>query len=73
MLTDLEEGQTAELVDVNTASEHRRRSLAVYGLVPGCRFMLQQKRPAWVIRVGETELALEQPIAGELMVRRSAR
>ncbi|MCS7048076.1 MAG: ferrous iron transport protein A [Verrucomicrobiae bacterium] len=69
-LGDLQEGETTELVCVNTANEHRRHSLAVYGLVPGCELTLQQKRPAYVIRIGETELALEHAIATELLVRR---
>lgn len=71
-LTDLTEGETTELVCVNSPNEHRRRSLAVYGLVPGCELTLQQKRPAYVIRIGETELALERALAVELLVRRRA-
>jgi len=69
-LPDLNEGDTSELVCLNCAHATRRNSLAVYGLVPGSRVVLQQKRPAFVVRVGETELALEAEIARELLVRR---
>jgi DtxR family Mn-dependent transcriptional regulator len=55
---------------LNCEHPHRRNSLAVYGLVPGSRVVLQQKRPAYVVRVGETELALEAAIACEILVRR---
>lgn len=69
-LDELDEGQACELVCLDGASVHRRNSLAVYGLIPGCHFVLQQKSPSYVIRVGETELALEENIAREIFVKR---
>jgi DtxR family Mn-dependent transcriptional regulator len=71
-LTQLDAGETAEFVGVTGTNESRRHTLSVYGLVPGARVTLQQKRPAYVIRVGETELALEGDIAREILVRRTA-
>jgi Fe2+ transport system protein FeoA len=70
-LDELEEGEQSELVCLNGAHVARRNALAVYGLVPGCRLVLQQKRPTFVIRVGETELALEGNIAREIFVKRT--
>lgn len=70
-LADLAEGETVELVRVDGSKPERRNALAVYGVVPGCSLVLQQKRPAYVIRVGETELALEESIAREFLVRRT--
>ncbi len=69
-LTDLGEGETAEVVRLSGATPRRQNALAVYGVLPGSRIVLQQKRPTFVIRVGETELALESSIAAELVVRR---
>ena len=69
-LGDLQEGESVELVCLNSEHASRRNSLAVYGLVPGCRLTLLQKRPSFVIRVGETELALEDSIAREICVKR---
>lgn len=69
-LPDLEEGESAELVRIEGTNPKRKNALAVYGVVPGCRIVLQQKRPAFVIRVGETELALEESIAREFLVKR---
>ena len=69
-LDELEEGEQVELVCLNSAHVSRRNALAVYGLVPGCQLVLEQKRPAYVIRVGETELALEASIAREIFVKR---
>ena len=42
------------------------------GVVPGATICLQQSRPAAVIRIGETTLALDAEIAGEIYVSRAA-
>jgi len=63
------EGTTYELVCLNGSHASRRTALAVYGLVPGCRLSLTQKRPSFIIRVGETELAFEGNIAREMFVK----
>jgi Fe2+ transport system protein FeoA len=63
------EGGTYELVCLNGSHASRRTALAVYGLVPGCRLSLTRKRPSFVIRVGETELAFEDSIAKEIFVK----
>lgn len=68
-LTQLEPGMTAEFVGMAAGAEGRGRSLAVYGLTPGSRFSLQQKHPAYVIRVGETELAIDADIARQILVK----
>jgi Fe2+ transport system protein FeoA len=69
-LDELDEGEPCELVCLNGTHVSRRTALAVYGLVPGCQLVLEQKRPSFVIRVGETELALEGSIAHEIFVKR---
>jgi Fe2+ transport system protein FeoA len=63
------EGSTYELVCLNGSHESRRTALAVYGLVPGCRLSLARKRPSFVVRVGETELAFEGSIARDIFVK----
>ena len=45
--------------------------LANLGVVPGAVVRLQQRTPAAVIRVGETTLAVEPAIAGEIYVKRT--
>lgn len=69
-LSQLPDGAQGELVSFNNPHTTRCHALAVFGLVPGSRLILQQKRPAYVIRVGETELALDPDIAREILVRR---
>ena len=68
-LAEMRDGDDAELVQLTCEKPSRRNALAVYGLVPGCRLKLQQKRPSFILRVGETELALEGEIAREIIVR----
>ena len=70
-LSELNDGESSELVCLNCTQISRRNALAVFGLVPGSRLILQQKRPSFVVRVGETELALDGDIAREILVRRS--
>jgi Fe2+ transport system protein FeoA len=48
----------------------RHNTLAVFGLVPGSEVVLVQQQPSCVIRVGETELALDAEIAREILVQR---
>lgn len=69
-LTQVEASETVEFAGMAPGAEGRGRALAVYGLTPGARFTLQQKRPSYVIRVGETELALDADIARQLLVKR---
>ncbi len=69
-LPELQEGEHSELVCLNCTHAARRNALAVYGLVPGSRVILRQKRPSVVIRVGETELALGPEVAGQILVKR---
>ncbi len=54
---------------VGSASSPRPNALAVFGLVPGVEVTLIQRRPSCVVRVGETDLALDPEIAREVVVR----
>jgi Fe2+ transport system protein FeoA len=72
-LPELAEGEQSELVCLNCTHTSRRNALAVYGLVPGSRVILRQKRPAFVIRVGEIELALGSEVACQIFVKRLSR
>ncbi len=62
-------GQRARVVRLADSKSKRKNTLAVYGLVPGSEIVLQQRRPTFVIRVGQTELALDQEIARDILVR----
>ncbi len=44
-------------------------ALAAIGINPGAELFLHQSKPAYVVRLGETELALDQEIATEIFVK----
>jgi len=67
-LRDLSPGRSARIVALGGNDGRRHNSLAVFGLAPGAEVELLQRRPAYVVRVGETELALDAEIAGEIVV-----
>jgi Fe2+ transport system protein FeoA len=67
-MTDLDGGERARVVSLTDRG--RRNSLAVFGLVPGSEVRLLQRRPAFVVQVGETQLAIEAEIAAGIFVER---
>lgn len=71
-LARLAPGQSARIVHIVPREPERLVRLASLGVVPGTRIQLQQTRPAVVVRIGETTLALESEIASEIFVKRQA-
>ena len=68
-LADLRPGQSAVVVEIGTEESGRLLRLAALGLVPGCTVRVQQRRPAYVIWVGETLLSLAREVAADIYVR----
>ncbi len=64
-------GRDARIVYIAPKEATRLVRLSHLGIVPGAIVQLQQIRPAAVIRVGETTLAVEPEVAGEIYVRRA--
>lgn len=67
-LTQLLIGQQGQITEITSKGEKRLASLSGFGLVPGSVVTLLQRRLAYLIRVGETEIALEGNIAAEILV-----
>ena len=65
-VTDLATGARARVLHLT--GERSRDALAVFGLVPGAELELLQTAPAYVLRVGETELALDGEVAERILV-----
>lgn len=63
-------GRDARIVYIAPREPARLARLGSLGIVPGVVVHLQQRSPAAVIRVGETTLALDPAIAGEIYVKR---
>lgn len=60
-----EHGTVFALVGAKTS---RHNQLAVFGVVPGAELTVIQQYPSCVVRVGETELALDSDIAREILI-----
>lgn len=63
-------GQTARVVYIIPGEAERLVRLASLGLTPGVEVRLLQQKPATVLHLGETTLAIERGIAAEIFVRR---
>jgi len=62
-LADLRAGESAQIDCVECEHAARCERLNAYGLIEGQMITLMQRSPAYVIRVEETELALDEEIA----------
>lgn len=65
-------GEVAEILCLAGDSPDRRNHLAVFGLVPGSEVRLLQRYPSFVVEIGETVLALDADVAGDILVKRAA-
>jgi Fe2+ transport system protein FeoA len=70
-LDHLRPGESARVLKVSAAEIPMLMKLAQLGLVPGAEVRVQQSRPAAVVRVGETTVALQRAVARLVHVRRS--
>jgi Fe2+ transport system protein FeoA len=67
-LTRLKPGTAATVVRIGSADAGRAVRLSSLGLVPGADLLLVQRRPAVVLRVGETAIAVDEEVADEIFV-----
>ena len=63
-------GQPCEVVRITATRPERLLRLAGLGVVPGAAVRLNQLRPAAVVEIGETTVALDPLIVREIEVRR---
>jgi len=68
----LDAGESAEVLCLAGESSSRRNHRAVFGLVPGSEVRLVQRYPSFVLEIGETVLALDNDVAGDIVVKRPA-
>jgi DtxR family Mn-dependent transcriptional regulator len=70
-LTDLEIGDRGRIIFIVPKSHARLDKLGSLGLVPGSNVRIHQKRPAYVIEIGETTLGLDPDIVKEIYVKKT--
>ena len=71
-LDHLRPGEAARVLKVSAADTPMLMKLSQLGLVPGAEVVVQQTRPAAVVRVAETTVALQREVARAVHVRRLA-
>lgn len=69
-LGELAIGEEGRVVFISPRAPERMTKLSNLGVVPGATVRLQQRKPAAVLRIGETTLALDSEAAGEIYVKK---
>lgn len=69
-LADLPPGDSARIVFITPGSHSRLDRLSAMGVVPGSVIKLHQKKPSYVIQLGETMIAVDKEITKEIFVRK---
>ncbi len=69
-LADLVPGEQAKIVFITPGSHSRLDRLAAMGVVPGSIVKLHQKRPSYVLQLGETMIAVDRDITKEIFVKK---
>lgn len=69
-LKELPVGSRAKIVFITTPYHQRLSRLVNLGVVPGGKISLLQKRPSFLLKLGATEVAIDDQIAGEIYVRK---
>jgi len=69
-LRNFDLGASGRIVFIAPKFHDRMDRLAALGVVPGSEIRLHQRSPSYVIEVGETTIALDPEIAGEIFVKR---
>ena len=68
-LNEVKVGEGGRIVFITPRTKKRLNRLASYGVIPGSDLTLHQRFPSYVIRIDQTDVALETEIAKEIFVR----
>ena len=68
-LTELPVAQNAKIVFITTPHHQRLGRLINLGVIPGGYLTVVQKYPSYLLKLGETEIAIDSAIASEIFVR----
>ena len=69
-LSDLLPGEQSKIVFITPGSHSLLDRLSAMGLVPGSIVKLHQKKPSYVIQLGETMIAVDKDITKEIFVKK---
>lgn len=68
-LTEAKKTQPYRIVFISPRGNAPLDRLAVLGILPGTDVRLWQKRPSYVLRTGETDVAIDEELARAIYVR----
>lgn len=69
-LTDLGPGEVAKVVFMSSDKTKHLDRLSAMGLMPGTMLKLHQRRPSYILDLGETQLAIDGEIARDIFVKK---
>jgi len=67
-ITELESGKKARVAYINTRSNSRMHQLTQLGIKPGAQIWVHQKYPTFVLRIDNTQIALDESVAQDILV-----
>lgn len=67
-LSEMEAGQGGRIMYIHTHGKSSIEKLMAMGVLPGFEVSLIQRHPSYVFRVGQTQIAVDADIAGEIFV-----
>ncbi|MCH8068668.1 MAG: metal-dependent transcriptional regulator [Candidatus Marinimicrobia bacterium] len=68
-LIDVELGKDAKIAFITPSFHKRFERLTALGVIAGSHIVVHQRKPSFVVRLGETELAIDEDIAREIYVK----
>lgn len=68
LLTDLKIGNKARIQSIDFGDSSHIRKLTILGIMPGETLTLVQRFPSFVIRVDNTQVAIDRDIASKIQV-----
>lgn len=69
-LSDLSPGDVAKVVFITFTRSKHLDKLDTIGLTPGAMVKLHQRRPSFILDLGETQIAIDREIAHEIFVKK---
>ena len=69
-LTQVPEGEVVRIVRIVAGHPDQMVRLSGMGVVPGALVQVRQRRPATILALGETILALDPEVSGGIRVRK---
>ncbi len=67
-IADLAPGMEAKVISLQAVQEIRRERLLAYGVAPGRTIQVLQRSPVTILKVDQTELAIENDVASRITV-----